>query len=191
MRIILASKSARRTELLNMIGIIHEIIVSNADETFIDGLSLENQSKRLALIKAKAVFEKTSGDRIVIGSDTMVEKNGVVYGKPKDKNDAIRMLRELKNGKHRVFRSGAILAEKNGKYFEYNDLDIAFVWIQDMTEKEIVDWVEKDNPVDKAGAYAIQSKFSVFIEKTEGNFFTVVGLPINKVYNAIKQIDNM
>ena len=191
MRIILASKSARRTELLNMIGIIHEIIVSNADETFIDGLSLENQSKRLALIKAKAVFEKTSGDRIVIGSDTMVEKNGVVYGKPKDKNDAIRMLRELKNGKHRVFTSLAILAEKNGKYFEYNDLDIAFVWIQDMTEKEIVDWVEKDNPVDKAGAYAIQSKFSVFIEKTEGNFFTVVGLPINKVYNAIKQIDNM
>ena len=85
MKVILASKSPRRKELMDLLGIDYEIIVSNADETLEEGMSFEEQSKRLGYIKAKAVFDETSGDRIVIGSDTMVMKDGKLYGKPKDR----------------------------------------------------------------------------------------------------------
>lgn len=190
MKYILASKSPRRKELMDLMGLKYEIIVSNADETFENGLSIEEQSKRLGYIKAKAVFDKTCGDRIVIGSDTMVLKEGKVYEKPKDKEDAIRMLNELKNSKHTVITSLAILAEKNGKYIEYVDYDKADVYVKDISAEEILNWIEIGNPYDKAGAYAIQSQFGVYIEKIEGNYFTVVGLPIHKLYDVIKKIDD-
>ena len=84
MKIILASQSPRRKELMDLMGLNYEVIVSHADETFEDGLTIEEQSKRLGYIKAKAVFDKTQGDRIVIGSDTMVFKDNEVFGKPKN-----------------------------------------------------------------------------------------------------------
>lgn len=187
MRVILASGSPRRKELMDMLGIDYEIKVSNADETLEAGLSFEEQSKRLGYIKAKAVFNETKGDRIVIGSDTMVMKNGKLYGKPKDREDAICMLKELKNDKHQVLTSVAILAQKGNEYKEYVDCDITDVYFTDITEKEIERWVDSGEAYDKAGAYAIQSKFGAFIYKIVGNYFTVVGLPIHKVYNILKQ----
>lgn len=189
MKYILASQSPRRKELMDLMGLKYEVIVSHADETFKDGLSIEEQSKRLGYIKAKAVFNKTSGNRIIIGSDTMVLKDGKVYEKPKDKDDAIRMLNELKNSKHTVITSIAVLAEKEGKYIEYVDYDKSDVYVKNMTDKEIRKWVENGNPLDKAGAYAIQSEFGVHIEKINGNYFTVVGLPIHKLYDIIKKIN--
>ena len=174
---------------MDLIGLKYEVIVSNADETFEDGLTIEEQSKRLGYIKAKAVFEKTKGNRIVIGSDTMVLKDGKVYEKPKDNEDAIRMLNELKNSKHTVITSIAVLAEKDGKYIEYVDYDKADVYMKDMTDVEILEWVKKGKPLDKAGAYAVQSEFGVHIEKIDGNYFTVVGLPIHKLYDIIKKIN--
>ena len=174
---------------MDLMGLKYEVIVSNADETFEDGLTIEEQSKRLGYIKAKAVFEKTKGNRIVIGSDTMVLKDGKVYEKPKDNADAIRMLNELKNSKHTVITSIAILAEKDGKYIEYVDYDKADVYMKDMTDEEILEWVKKGKPIDKAGAYAVQSEFGVHIEKIDGNYFTVVGLPIHKLYDIIKKIN--
>ena len=192
MKVILASKSPRRKELMDLLGIDYEIIVSNADETLEEGMSFEEQSKRLGYIKAKAVFDETSGDRIVIGSDTMVMKDGKLYGKPKDREDAIRMLNELKNDKHQVFTSLAILVQKNNKYEEYIDCDITDVYFSDISEIEIERWVDSGEAYDKAGAYGIQSsKFAVFIDKIDGNYSTVVGLPINKLYNIVKKyIDN-
>lgn len=174
---------------MDLIGLKYEVIVSNADETFEDGLTIEEQSKRLGYIKAKAVFEKTKGNRIIIGSDTMVLKDGKVYEKPKDNADAIRMLNELKNSKHTVITSIAVLAEKGGKYIEYVDYDKADVYMKDMTDEEILEWVKKGKPLDKAGAYAVQSEFGVHIEKIDGNYFTVVGLPIHKLYDIIKKIN--
>ena len=112
MKVILASKSPRRKELMDLLGIKYEIMVSEEDETLEEGLSLEEQSKKLGYIKAKAVFDKTSEDRIVIGSDTMVIKNGKMFGKPKDKEDAVKMLNMLKNDKHQVITSIAILVQK-------------------------------------------------------------------------------
>ena len=189
MKYILASKSPRRKELLDLMGIKYEIVVSNADETFEEGLTIEEQSKRLGYIKAKKVFDTTNGNRIVIGSDTMVLKDNKVYEKPKDREDAIRMLMELKNSKHTVITSLAVLSEKDGKYEEYIDYDKSDVYIKDMSMEEINDWIEVGNPYDKAGAYAIQSEFGVHIEKIDGNYFTVVGLPIHKLYDIIKEIE--
>lgn len=187
MQIILASQSPRRKELMDLMGLDYKVIVSNADETFEKGLSIEEQSKRLGYIKAKTVFDETKGDRIVIGSDTMVLKDNEIFGKPKDKDDAIRMLNKLKNTDHRVITSLSVLIQDGDKYSEYIDYDIAKVYFKDMTKEEILKWIDEGSPYDKAGAYAIQSKFGVFVDKIEGNYFTVVGLPIHKLYEIIKK----
>lgn len=188
MEIILASKSPRRKELLNLLNIDYKIIVSDAEEILEDNLTIEEQAKKLSYIKAKTVFEKTSGDRIVIGSDTMVVKNNKIYGKPKDKQDAFYMLKELKNTNHKVITGLAILIEKDGKYEEYIDYDIAEVYFKDMTNEEITNWIKTGKALDKAGAYAVQDEFMVFIEKFNGNYATVMGLPIHKVYDVLKNI---
>lgn len=188
MKIILASKSPRRKELLDLLNLEYEIKVSNADEKLEPNLSIQEQSKRLSYIKAKTVFDQTSGDRIVIGSDTMVIKNNKIYGKPKDQEDAFHMLEQLKNTKHNVITGLAILVEKNGKYEEYITYDMAEVYFKDMTKEEIEKWLKTGKAMDKAGAYAVQGEFMVFIEKINGNYSTVMGLPIHKVYDILKRI---
>ena len=187
MKIILASKSPRRKELMDLLGIDYEIMVSQADESIEEGLTLEEQSKRLGYVKAKAVFEQTSGDRIVIGSDTLVVKDGKLFGKPQDREDAINMINILKNDKHQVITSIAILVQKDGEYKEYLDCDITDVYVADMKDKEIAEWIDSGKAYDKAGAYAIQLEFTKYIEKIDGNYNTVIGLPINKVYNILKE----
>lgn len=187
MKIILASQSAIRKELLKQMGYEFDVLVSHADEALEEGLTLEEQSKRLAYIKAKTVFNETKGDRIVIGADTMIIKNGILYGKPKDKDDAIKMLKMLKNTEHKAITSICVLVEKNGKYEEYIDYDTTKVFFKDMTDKEILYWIEVGNPYNKAGAYALQSPFCAFVDKVEGNFTTVQGLPTHKLYDILKQ----
>lgn len=187
MRIILASNSPRRRELLDLIKANYEVIPSNEDETLKENLPLEEQSKRLAYIKAKSVFNKTNGERIVIGADTLVVKDGKIYGKPKNLNDAKHMLLELNNNMHQVITSVAVLIEKNGKIEENVFSDITNVYIWKMTEKEIEEYISKEEVLDKAGSYAIQSSFSKHVEKIEGNYTTVLGLPIHKVYEILKK----
>lgn len=186
MKIILASQSPMRKELLKQMGLDFDVLVSNADETFEEGLSLEEQSKRLAYIKAKTVYDETAGDRIVIGSDTMILKDNEVFGKPKDKQDAINILNKLKNTHHTVITSLCVLVEKNGQYKEYLDYDTTKVFFRDMTEEEILNWLEIGKPYYLAGAYAIRSPFCVFVDKLEGNITTVQGLPTHKLYDILK-----
>lgn len=188
MQIILASESPRRKELLEMMKLEFEVKPSNSDETFEEGLSLEEQSKRLAYIKAKSVFDETRGDRVVIGSDTMVIKDEKIYGKPHNKEQAIAMLQDLNNSKHQVITSICVLSQKETEYKEQIDYDIADVYFKKITMEEIEEWIDKDKPYDKAGAYAVQSEFGVHIEKINGNYFTVVGLPIHKLYDMLKRI---
>lgn len=187
MRIILASRSPMRKELLEQMGLKFEVIVSEADESFEEGLTLEEQSKRLAYIKAKTVFNETSGDRIIIGADTMIIKNNIAYGKPKDKEDAINMLKTLKNTDHTAITSLCVLVEKQGKYYEHIDYDTTKIYFKDMTDEEILHWVETGDPYDKAGSYELQSPFCVFVQKVDGNFNTVQGLPTHKLYDIIKK----
>lgn len=190
MKVILASQSPRRKDLMDLLNIKYEIKVSNADETFEKGLTIEEQSKRLAYIKAKTIFDNTNGDRIIIGSDTMVIKSGKIYGKPTDRQDAINMLKELKNAKHQVITSLCVLIQDGENYLESTDYDIADVYIKDMKDEEIEKWVDEGNPLDKAGAYAIQSEFCVYVDRIDGNYTTVVGLPMHKLYDVIKEYKN-
>lgn len=187
MKIILASQSPRRKELLNLMGLEYEVIVSNADETFEDGLSIIEQSKRLGYIKAKAVFDKTNGNRIVIGSDTMAVKDGKVYEKPRDNEEARQMLNELKNSKAQVITSLAVLIQNEDKYEEYVDYDIVDIYFKDMTSEEIEKHIQNGNPLDKAGAFAVHAPFCVHIEKIDGNYTTAMGLPTHKLYDIIKK----
>ena len=187
MKVILASKSPRRKELMDFLGIDYEIKVSEVDETLEEGLAIEEQSKRLGYIKAKAVFDQTTGDRIVIGSDTLVVKDNIIFGKPKDRQDAINMVNTIKNDKHQVITSIAVLVQEGNEYKEYIDYDIADVYISDMSKEEIEEWIDSGKAYDKAGAYAIQLDFMKFLEKVDGNYGTVIGLPIHKLYRIMKQ----
>lgn len=187
MKVILASGSPRRKELLKAITKDFEVTVSNSDEAFQEGLTIEEQSKRIAHLKAKMVFDQTQGDRIVIGADTMVLKDGAIYGKPKDKQEAYKMLSNLQSAMNEVITGVSVLIEKDGIQKEYNDYDIGKVYISSMDDREIQDWIESGKAMDKAGAYAVQEEFAKYIEKIEGSYATVVGLPIHKVYQVMKQ----
>ena len=190
MKIILASKSPRRKELMNLLNVKYDIIVSDADETLEDGLSMEEQSKKLAFVKAKAVFNITHGDRIVIGADTLVYKNDKKLGKPSGVENAVEMIKELKNSTHQVCTGIAVLVQIGDVYKEFIDFSTTSIHIKDMTDTEINEWINTGKALDKAGAYAIQEEFAKFIDKIDGNYFGVVGLPIDKVYDIIKNFIN-
>ena len=187
MKIFLASKSPRRRELLKMLNIDFDIINSNSDETINPNLSLEEQSKNLAFMKAKSVFDKTFGNRIVIGSDTIVFKNGKYYGKPTSSSNAFDMISELMDNTHQVSTGVVILIEKDGKYHEFIDCDISNVHITKMSHDEINSWLSLGKYSDKAGAYSIQDEFSKFIDRIDGNYNSIVGLPIHLIYKIISK----
>ncbi|MBQ9266940.1 MAG: septum formation protein Maf [Clostridia bacterium] len=188
MKVILASASPRRKELLGMVVPEFEVLVSDVEETLEDGLTPEEQTSRLAYIKAKDVFERTVGDRVVIGSDTIVTKNGRIYGKPKDREDAKRMLCELLEGDrtHSVITGLCVMSERGGKVEEHTTFDEVKVFLKEMSEEEMDKWIDTGKAMDKAGAYGIQNEFGVFVEKIDGNYTTVVGLPIHRVYDLVK-----
>lgn len=190
MKIILASKSPRRKELLELMGIQDfEVKVSNVDETLKENLTIQEQIKDLAHRKAKAVLDTMGEDCIVIGADTIVEKNGKVYGKPKTKQEAYDMLKELSNATHQVVTGVCVLKKKDGNVTCYVDEDTTQIEIKPLTDQEIMDWIESGEAMDKAGAYAIQGKFAVHIQKMNGNYHSVMGLPINKLYDIMKMVE--
>lgn len=189
MRVILASKSPRRKELMDLAEFDYEIFVSETDEKIDENLSIEENSKEIAYSKAKSVFDNTQGNRVVIGTDTIVVKDNEIFGKPKSREEAIEMLKKLQNSKHTVYTSLSILVEKNENYKEYKELYSADVYVKPMQDAEIINYIDTYNVFDKAGAYAIQSKFAVYIEKIYGNYNTIIGLPIERIYDIFKEND--
>ena len=189
MKVILASGSPRRKELLRLIISEFEIIVSQAEEILEENLTPEEQATRLSYLKAKSVFDETTGDRIIIGSDTIVERNSKIYGKPRDKEHAKQMLKELLEGDktHHIITGLSIIIQQSGEYKEYKTFDKVKVCFKNMTDEEIEKWINSGKAMDKAGAYGIQNEFCVFVEKIEGNYSTAVGLPTHKVYDIIKK----
>lgn len=192
MKIILASQSPRRKELLKLIVPTFEIIVSNQEETLNDKLSVEEQVTQIAYDKAKNVYDRTKnkGDRIVIGSDTIVTKNGKIYGKPKNKDHAKEMIKELitENKMHKIITGLCVFVEKEGRLKEYKTYDEVKVYLKDITDKEIEKWLDTGNAMDKAAAYGIQNEFCVHVEKIEGNYTSALGLPTHKLYDIIKTV---
>lgn len=189
MKFILASNSPRRKELLSIILSDFEVMPSEVDECLEENLDIYNQSMHLSYIKARDVYERTKGNRIIIGSDTMVVKKSKIYGKPKSKEDAKQMIRELldEDKMHSVITGLCVIICEDGKYREYKTFDEAKIILKDMTDEEIDKWIDTGKAMDKAGGYGIQEEFCVFVEKIEGNYTTIVGMPVHKVYDIVKK----
>ncbi|MBQ6860525.1 MAG: septum formation protein Maf [Clostridia bacterium] len=190
MRIILASKSPRRKELLSMITKDFEVIVSGSEEVVNEELKPSEKVIELAKQKAEDVYKTIEGtDFAVIGSDTIVVTNeDEILGKPKDREDAIRMLTTLSNKTHKVMTGVCIIQNKNGNVTERSFCDIANVHVKEITLEEIEKWLDTGNAWDKAGAYAIQQEFAIHIDKLDGNYSTVMGFPIHIVYDELKAL---
>lgn len=189
MRFILASASPRRKELLKLIVPEFEIITSDIDEKLEEGLTPQEQASNLAYRKAKDIYERTEGNRIIIGADTIVTKNEKIYGKPKDKNNAKQMIKELLGGDrtHNIITGLCVIINKDGNFKEYKLFDEVKVFLKCMSDNEIDKWLEIGNAMDKAGAYGMQNEFCVFVNKIYGNYTTAIGLPTHKLYDIIKE----
>ena len=188
-KIILGSGSPRRKELLSQIGVPFEVRVSEKEEIYTQTIPKEIV-KELALMKAENVAsEIPAKSTIVIGADTVVVHQDQILGKPKDEQDAFRMIQSLQGDVHQVYTGGAILDfDGNGEKTVISHAVETRVSVNPMSEEEIWKYVQSKEPMDKAGAYGIQGKFSAFIEKIEGDYFNVVGLPVSYVYQILKQL---
>lgn len=187
MKVILASGSPRRRDLMDLMQMEYEILVSQFDECVDNQLSVQEQSKEIAYGKAKDIFDNTQGDRTIIGADTLVIVDGQPFGKAKTQGEAIQMLEKLQGRSHSIYTSLAVLIEEQGQYKEYKELYEVKVFVKSMTPKEIEDYVDTERPFDCAGSYMIQGFFAVFVEKIEGDYPTALGLPIHRVYEILKE----
>jgi len=182
MKIILASLSPRRTELLNLIGINHTVIPSTVLEVVDETLSKEEIVISLATQKAKDVARKNPYD-LVIGADTIVAIDDQILGKPKDEADAIRMLKLLQNRHHQVLTGVCIIYQNEvTSFFCKSD-----VYFYPMSIEEIKEYIEVENVYDKAGSYAIQGMCARYIKKIDGDYYNIMGLPISALYQALKE----
>lgn len=180
---ILASNSPRRKQLLEMLGFDFSVIVSKVEEIIDPSLNEEELVMDLAYQKAVDIF-RTHKDDVVLGFDTLVYIDGETLGKPKDEHDAARMLELLSGKTHRVVTGCAIITKKMSKSF-YVASDVTFY---PMAKEEIEEYIATREPFDKAGAYAVQGLGSKFIKSIHGDYFTVMGLPVSRVYHELKSM---
>lgn len=179
-KIILASASPRRKELLSQIGVTFEIVKAEGEEHITSSIPTE-VVKELSMQKAKEVAAKCDGS-IIIGADTIVAMEGQILGKPKDRADAMRMLRLLQGKKHQVITGVTVLlgSTKTLSFAEVTDVSL-----YPMTNAQIERYIATGEPMDKAGAYGIQGRFAAYVRGIEGDYNNVVGLPIGRLYQEI------
>ena len=189
MRIILASSSPRRKELMNMLNIPYEVISYDHDEVLNKEKSVYEQCMDISYQKGKIVFDSFDEDVVVISSDTIVVFNGEIYGKPTDREDAHRMISMIQGKDHEVVSALTVFCRKNGKDTIHETYEKAIVTVDKMTDDEINSWIDTGKAFGKAGAYAIQEEFGKYIKKIDGDFYTIVGLPLNKLYNILKELE--
>lgn len=187
-KIILASASPRRRELMTQAGYEFEIMVSHKEE-FYTSTEPDEIVKELALLKANDIAEQVEQkNTAIIGADTVVAFDGKILGKPKTKQEAFDMIQSFQGEKHQVYTGVAVLEfDEQGNKKVTNEAVKTEVYVNSMTAEEIWAYIERDNVLDKAGSYGIQSGFACHIEKIEGDYFNVVGLPISKIYEVLKR----
>ncbi len=184
MRIILASASARRKELLERLVENFEIIKSEFDENSIEFQGeIGEYAVKLAKGKAYDVLQNINDESIIIASDTLVFLDGDVLGKPKDKQDAYKMLRNLSGKTHQVCTGVTLINSKTNKLM--SDYVITNVKFSAITDEDITKYINSGEPFDKAGSYGIQGLGGVFVEKIDGCYYNVVGLPINRLKSML------
>jgi septum formation protein len=187
MKIILASASVRRQELLKRIIDKFEIIVSDFDEHSINFDSdCSTYVMKLSEGKASTVCDKIKGEAIVIGCDTIVYFNGKILGKPKDKEEAFSMLKLLSGNIHQVYSGITIVDKSSDKILK--DFVCTSVKFDNLSDEHIRKYIEKGEYEDKAGAYGIQGYGGVLVEEIHGCYYNVVGLPLNKLLKMLRGI---
>ncbi len=185
MNLILASASPRRAELLRQVGISYQVIKPELEEKPEMGKKPWDIALTLAEDKARVVAQKLERG-VVLAADTLVVYQGELMGKPVDKDDARRMLRLLGGSRHEVI-TGLVLIDAASGLME-KDYSKTTVWMKNLSEVEINDYVEGGEPLDKAGAYGIQGIAALFVERIEGCYFNVVGLPLSLLYDMMQEL---
>ena len=181
--IILASSSPRRKDLLRQIGIVFTSDHVDVDERVLPHEKPEAYVVRVALDKARAAAQKV-GSGIVIAADTIVVLDDAILGKPSDAREAARMLTLLSGRGHRVITGLAIIEVVTGK--SLTRIEVTHVWFHNLAQDEITSYVSTGEPLDKAGAYGIQGKGALLVDKIEGCYFNVVGLPLSLLGKMLK-----
>ncbi|NPA32008.1 MAG: septum formation protein Maf [Aquificae bacterium] len=182
MRVILASSSPRRVQILRNLGLKFETIPAKIEERKVEGKPVLT-ARKLAREKALSVWRENK-DALVIGADTLVFLGNEIIGKPKDAEEAIEILRKLSGRWHSVV-TGVALVSPNARLVFH---DIARVKFRNLSDEEIWAYVESGEPLDKAGAYGVQGFGSTLVERIHGNFYTVMGLPVVKLYENLKRL---
>lgn len=185
---ILASGSPRRKELLGGLGIDFEVrLLDGIDESYPEGLSAEEIPMHISRNKAEAYRNSMADDELIITADTIVWLNGKVLGKPANETEACEMLHELSGNTHQVVTGVTLLT----KDITHSFASVSNVTFANLTDEEITHYVTHYHPMDKAGAYGIQEWIGfIGVERIEGSYFNVMGLPVQRLYTELKKIDN-
>ena len=184
MKIILASKSPRRREILETMGVEFEIDVADVDESVSSELSPVEAVCEISKRKAQKVAERHADDVIVISADTVVVIDEKIIGKPKDKEDAFNIIKSLSGRTHQVYTGFTVCGKGKTK----TDFEVTSVCFKTLCDDDIKRYVATGEPMDKAGAYGIQQKGNLFVEYIHGDYYNVVGFPISKICVTIKEL---
>ena len=184
MKILLASQSPRRKELLTSLGFDFEVVKIDCEEILPENITIQNAAAYLSELKANA-FRKLEQDEVLLTADTVVAINNQILGKPKDEEDAKNMLQKLSGKTHQVY-TGISIKTLNKTITE---TDVADVELEEISEEEIDFYVKNYKPFDKAGSYGIQEWLGMAkITKMNGSYYTIMGLPTHLVYKILKEI---
>ncbi len=186
MKFVLASKSPRRREILSGMGLEFDIMESNVDESTVSKeLPPHFYVQELAMLKSTDIASKIKAGSFVIGADTVVVSNGKIIGKPQSFEDAFDMLSSFSGSSHKVVSGISVTnSEDMTTVTDYCETEVVFY---PMSDTEIADYINTYKPYDKAGAYGIQEYAGVFVEKINGDYYNVVGLPLSKLYQLLKK----
>ena len=183
--VILASSSPRRRELLGEAGVEFEIIAPHVDETPDMSLTPEENARIIAELKARTI-SAVRRDKLVIAADTMVVLDGEMIGKPVDEADAIKMLSRLSGRKHKVVTGVAMAHAERGVW--WSGVETSYTLFRDIPQEAIGDYVRSGEPMDKAGAYAVQGRAAEWIEGFEGSVSNIIGLPMEMLTRALRDL---
>ena len=182
-RVVLASSSPRRRELLTLVGITHDVAPANIDESHLPGELPAGHAERLAREKARVVAA-SAPDAVTIGADTIVVVDGDILGKPRDEDHAAEMLRRLSGRSHRVIT--AVAASWRGELA--STIEEVGVTFRPLREREIAAYIATGEPMDKAGAYGIQGYGATIVERVDGDYFAVMGLAVNRLVRLLERL---
>lgn len=184
LKIVLASKSPRRQELVKELGFPVEIRIKEVEEIYPDTLNLVDVPEFLAKLKAEPLKDNLLDNEILLTSDTVVIHEETLMGKPKDRDDAIDMLKQLSNSSHKVVTGVSLISNSKSHSFSTT----TEVFFSEILEKDIIKYVDTYSPFDKAGSYGIQEWVGyIAVEKLDGCYYNVMGLPLHDVYQALKE----